>query len=217
MEDICRRWSQPRPSLSPSQFSEGTFEEFQDKNRAVSSEHQVMMDVIPTIRANTGTRFHKAGNTPFNNLVEFAPGITDAKVDGYDGARPIEIELAVRRDLHGYIIPSTRTDLPAVPNHLTEVKGPAGRADVLRRQAMYAGAVGARGMFELQPTNQHQKTQRKNTLTTMRQETTKYSISAWMDQNQPVGWSSTLHDDSKKCSQKLQGNDDYTLESSIKL
>ncbi|TKA51468.1 hypothetical protein B0A55_13309 [Friedmanniomyces simplex] len=150
MEDICRRLSQPRPSLSPSQFSEGAFEDFQDKNRAVSTEQDVMEDVFPTIRGSAGTRFHKAGNTPFNNLVGFAPGITEAKVDGYDGARPIEIELAVRRDLHGYIIPSTRTDLPAAPNHLTEVKGPAGRADVLRRQAMYAGAVGARGMFELQ-------------------------------------------------------------------
>ncbi|TKA64733.1 hypothetical protein B0A55_11113 [Friedmanniomyces simplex] len=108
-----------------------------------------MEDVFPTIRGNTGTKFHKGANTLFNNLVEFAPGITDAKVDGYDGARPIEIELAVRRDLNGYIIPSTRTDLPAAPNNLTEVKVPAGRADVLRRQAMYAGAVGARGMFEL--------------------------------------------------------------------
>ncbi|TKA71193.1 hypothetical protein B0A55_11986 [Friedmanniomyces simplex] len=150
MEDICRRLSQPRLSLSPSQFSEGAFEDFQDKNRAVSTEQDVMEDVFPTIRGSTGTRFHKAGNTPFNNLVEFAPGITDAKVDGYDGARPVEIELAVRRDLHGYIIPSTRTDLPAAPNNLTEVKGPAGRSDVLRRQAMYAGAIGARGMFELQ-------------------------------------------------------------------
>ncbi|KAK0891091.1 hypothetical protein LTR91_024871, partial [Friedmanniomyces endolithicus] len=150
IQALRERLARSRSSLSPSHFDEAAFKQFQRTNRGVSTEQDVMEDVFPTIRGSTGTRFHKVGRTPFNNLVEFAPGITDAKVDGYDGARPIEIELAVRRDLHGHIIPSTRTDLPAAPNHLTEVKGPAGRADVLRRQAMYAGAVGARGMFELQ-------------------------------------------------------------------
>jgi len=150
MEETYRRLTQPRPSLSPSQFSEGAFEDFQDQNGAASSEQDVMTDVIPLIRGRTGIKFHKASNTVFNNLVKFAPGIADAKPDGYDGARPVEIDLAVRRDLNGYIIPSTSNELPAAPNHLTEVKGPSGRADVLRRQAMYAGAIGARAMHELQ-------------------------------------------------------------------
>ncbi|KAK3669527.1 hypothetical protein LTR78_010581 [Recurvomyces mirabilis] len=150
MEDLCRRLSQPRPSLSPSQFSEGAFEDFQDQNRAASSEQNVMMNVFPTIRGNTGTKFYNEGNMLFSNLVGFAPGITDAKPDGYDGARPAEIDLAVRRTLNGYIVPSTSEHLPAAPNHLTEVKGPSGRADVLRRQATYAGAIGGRAMWELQ-------------------------------------------------------------------
>ncbi|KAK0768236.1 hypothetical protein LTR38_018170, partial [Friedmanniomyces endolithicus] len=39
-----------------------------------------------------------------------------------------------------------------------------------------------------------------------------------VDGPEPIdGWSSTLHDDSKKCSQKSKGNDDYTPTSSIKL
>ncbi|KAK1053627.1 hypothetical protein LTR12_017181 [Friedmanniomyces endolithicus] len=134
IQAIRERLARSRSSLSPSHFDEAAFKHFKER----------------IAEGNTGTKFHKGANTLFNNLVEFAPGITDAKADGYDGARPIEIELAVRRDLNGYIIPSTRTDLPAALNTLTEVKGPAGRADVLRRQAMYAGAVGARGMFELQ-------------------------------------------------------------------
>ncbi|KAK1807977.1 hypothetical protein LTR12_017668 [Friedmanniomyces endolithicus] len=150
MEDIYRRLSQPRPSLSPSQFSEGAFEDFQDQNGAASSEQDVMTDVIPTIRGRAGTKFHKAGDTLFNNLVKFAPGIADAKPDGYDGARPAEIDPAVRNHLTGYIIPSTSTRLPAAPNHLTEVKVPSGRSDVLGRQAMYAGAIGGRAMWELQ-------------------------------------------------------------------
>jgi len=150
MEDIYRRLSQPRPSLSPSQFSEGAFEDFQDQNGAASSEQDVMTDVIPTNKGRAGTKLHKAGDTLFYNLVKFAPGIADAKPDGYDGARPEEIDPAVRNHLTEYIIPSTSTRLLAAPNHLTEVKGPSGRSDVLGRQAMYAGAIGGRAMWELQ-------------------------------------------------------------------
>ncbi|KAK0260724.1 hypothetical protein LTR91_025248 [Friedmanniomyces endolithicus] len=88
-EDICRRLPQPRPSLSPSQFSKGAFEDFQDRNRAASSESS----------GNTGAAFYSEEDKLFNNLAKFAPGITDAKPDGYDGARLEEIDLAVRRDL----------------------------------------------------------------------------------------------------------------------
>jgi len=60
------------------------------------------------------------------------------------------MNLAVRTHLDGYIIPSTSNKRPAVPNHLTEVKGLSGGSDVLRRQATYAGAIGARAMHEVQ-------------------------------------------------------------------
>ncbi|KAK0886891.1 hypothetical protein LTR02_017729 [Friedmanniomyces endolithicus] len=150
MQAIRERLARSRSSLSPSHFNETAFKQFQRTNRAASSESNVMTTVFPTIRGNTGTNFHAEGDKLFNNLAKFAPGIADAKPDGYDGARPDEIDLTVRRDLNGYIIPSTLNHLPAAPNNLTEVKGPSGRADVLRRQAMYAGAVGARGMFALQ-------------------------------------------------------------------
>ncbi|KAK1048043.1 hypothetical protein LTR74_017619 [Friedmanniomyces endolithicus] len=139
-----------RSSLSPSQFDEAAFKQYQRTNRAADDEQAVMMDVIPIIRGNTGTRFHKFSNTLFNNLIDLAPGIRKAQPDMYDGARPAEIDLAVRTHLDGYIIPSTSNKRPAAPNHLTEVKGPSGRSDVLRRQATYAGAIGARAMHELQ-------------------------------------------------------------------
>ncbi|KAK0958908.1 hypothetical protein LTR91_021123 [Friedmanniomyces endolithicus] len=150
IQAIRERLARSRSSLSPSHFDEVAFKQFQRTNRGASSEQNVMMNVFPTIRGNTGTKFYNEGNMLFKNLVQFAPSITDAKPDGYDGARPAEIDLAVRRTLNGYIIPSTSEHLPAAPNNLTEVKGPSGRSDVLRRQAMYAGGVGARGMFELQ-------------------------------------------------------------------
>ncbi|KAK0247039.1 hypothetical protein LTS09_017825 [Friedmanniomyces endolithicus] len=150
IQAIRERLAQGRTSLSPSHFDEAAFKQFQRTNRAASSELNVMTTVFPTLRGNTGTKFHSEGDKLFNNLAKFAPGIADAKSVGYDGARPEEIDLAVRRDLNGYIIPSNLNHLPAAPNNLTEVKGPSGRSDVLRRQAMYAGAVGARGIYELQ-------------------------------------------------------------------
>lgn len=150
IQAIRERLARSRSSLSPSYFDEAAFKQFQKRNRGASSEQLVMEDVMPMIRGDTGTKFHRAGNTVFNNLIELAPDIADSKADGYDGARPSDIDLLVRRDLNGHIVPSTRNDLPAAPNNLTEVKGPAGRSDHLRRQAMYAGGVGARGMFKLQ-------------------------------------------------------------------
>ncbi|KAK3110637.1 hypothetical protein LTR53_014869 [Teratosphaeriaceae sp. CCFEE 6253] len=105
MEDICRKFSQPRPFLSLSQFSESAFEDFQGKNHAASNELNMMTTMFPTIRGNTGNKFHSEADKLFNNLAKFGPGIADAKPDDYDGARPEEIDLAVRRDLNGYIIP----------------------------------------------------------------------------------------------------------------
>lgn len=105
---------------------------------------------MPTIMGNTGNKFYSAGNIEFTNLVPLAPGISNAKPDGYDGARPGGIAPQVRRDLNDVIIPSTSHHLPALPNNLTEVKGPSGRSDQLRRQCQNAGAIGARSMFELQ-------------------------------------------------------------------
>ena len=47
-------------------------------------------------------------------------------------------------------MPSSRQSLPAAPNFLVEGKSASGRPDVAQRQAMYDGAVGARGVHQLQ-------------------------------------------------------------------
>ena len=68
----------------------------------------------------------------------------------YFGARPEQLDRGVRDALSRHIILLTQDDLPIVPNFLLEVKGPDGSAAVARRQACYDGALGARGMHELQ-------------------------------------------------------------------
>ena len=60
-------------------------------------------------------------NKLFNDLAKLAPSIADSASDSYDGERSKRVDLAVRRDPHRYIIPSTLNHLRAAPRHLTEV------------------------------------------------------------------------------------------------
>ena len=72
-----------------------------------------------------------------------------AKPDFYDGSRPVEFKKEVREGLGPYIIPSTNTAAPCLPNFFMEAKGPKGSSEVCKRQALYDGVLSARGVHEL--------------------------------------------------------------------
>ena len=150
IKEIREMLSQPRASLSPSKFSENAFEEFQDSNRRANSELAATANVIPYITGSKDRQFETSGDVKFNNLAKFDPDITTLQPDGYDGAKPAQIDLRVRADLDEYIIPCTSKHLPVAPNFFREDKSAKGRADVAQHQAMHDGAVGARGMLHLQ-------------------------------------------------------------------
>ncbi|KAB5572199.1 hypothetical protein GE09DRAFT_1170465 [Coniochaeta sp. 2T2.1] len=137
-----------RPSLSPSHFNESKFENFQRKNKT-SSEGTVMRNVIPTIAGDSD--IPNEGNLPFTNIESMTGGATVKAVpDFFDGARPGNIDKAVREDLSQMIIPTKHADVPVVPNFFLEAKAPRGGADVALRQALHDGAIGARAMHRLQ-------------------------------------------------------------------
>lgn len=147
---IMDRLQRERLSMSPSQFSEAAFEEFQDKNDQATSESKVMSNVVPVI---TGAEVHYGeteDNKLFTSMETFAPGLRMAQPDKYHGARPEQVDARVRRDLDKYIIPTSNTSLPVVPNFFFEAKCGTGRHDVLQRQVMNDSAYGARAMFQLQ-------------------------------------------------------------------
>ena len=75
--------------------------------------------------------------------------ITKAKLDCYDGSRPADLNKQIREELGPYIVPSTNTAAPCLPNFFTEGKGPNGNTAVCKRQALYNGALGARRMYKL--------------------------------------------------------------------
>jgi len=150
LEDIRRRLTQPRLSLSPSQFSESDFNNFERHNDRAQTEWKAMTKVVPIIAGDSDDRHPSEADVPFGHLEPMSKDIVKPKPDIYYGAKPEQIDRRVRDELGKYIVPSSDTSLPAVPNCFLEGKSAKGRADVARRQACYDGAVGARAMHQLQ-------------------------------------------------------------------
>ncbi len=142
--------AQPRPSLSPSQFSDREFRKFKRADAHATKEKQVSELVVPIIEGKIEDAKCRSGGIPFTNLDPLTDGtLKPGNPDVYYGACPEQLRREVRDELGGRIIPSTQHDLPMAPNFFLETKGPDGSAAVAKRQACYNGALGARGMHSL--------------------------------------------------------------------
>ncbi|KAH8755666.1 hypothetical protein F5883DRAFT_686474 [Diaporthe sp. PMI_573] len=141
----------PRPSLSLSQVSDGTFEDFQDASEEAKDEAEVMADVIPIISGTRKSNYPCARNTMFGHLKPLTDGtLAAAMPDIYYGTVPEQLDHPIRDDLGELIVPSTTLDKSVAPNFFLDAKGPNGSGAVMMRQARYDGAVGARGIHALQ-------------------------------------------------------------------
>ena len=147
-EEINERLAQPRPSLSPSRFPREAFRRFEKTNMQALTENTVMSKAFPIIAGTSDIPSQE--NLLFGNLKHLTDGsITKAKPDCYDGSHPTDLNKQIREELGPYIVPSTNTAAPCLPNFFTEGKGPNGNTAVCKRQALYDGALGARGIHEL--------------------------------------------------------------------
>ncbi|KAL8832269.1 MAG: hypothetical protein Q9191_000368 [Dirinaria sp. TL-2023a] len=148
IDDIKRRLTQRRPSLSPSRFCEEDFTRFQNINWEVPNENTATVKTFPVIAGSA--EFETQFNVSFQNLEDLTDGtIKKAQPDFYDGIRPSEVNNKVLDALDSYINPSSKFGTPCMPNLFGEWKGPAGSHAVCKRQALYDGALGARAMREL--------------------------------------------------------------------
>ena len=147
-EEINEMLAQPRRSLSPSRFPLEAFQKFKKTNKEALNEDNVMQKAVPII---VGTAdIPSRSNVLFGNLEKLTDGsLTMAKPDFYDGSRPAELDQRIREKLGPYIVPSTNTTAPCLPNFFLEGKGPDGSGVVCQRQILYDGALGARGIHEL--------------------------------------------------------------------
>ncbi|MCJ1403776.1 hypothetical protein MMC11_006999 [Xylographa trunciseda] len=146
-EEINAKLVLPRESLSPSRFTREDFLLFKDRNQDALTEGTVMSKAFPMIIGDADIPFQL--NLPFGNLADLTDGsITKAQPDFYDGSRPADLNKRIREQLGPYIVPSTTTNAPCLPNFFVEGKGPTGSASVAKRQACYNGGVGARGVLK---------------------------------------------------------------------
>ncbi|OJD21071.1 hypothetical protein ACJ73_07594 [Blastomyces percursus] len=165
-EEINERLVRPRPSLSPSKFSNGKFRKFKRADTHASKEQPVTTLVIPIIEGDIVDPKCAGGGYVFGNLAHLTDGtLAQAKPDYFYGARPEQLNRQIRKELSERIIPSTQDDLPMAPNFSLEAKGPGGSLAVVTRQACYDGALGARGIHSLQSYQKDGPTYDSNTYT----------------------------------------------------
>lgn len=97
MEEVIAAMALPRPSLSPSRFSDGAFRIFRKSNTRAKDEDDVLADVIPTITGPRQANHPFSRNTVFGNLEPLTDGtIVLAKPDIYYGAYPKELDRTIR-------------------------------------------------------------------------------------------------------------------------
>src|SRR6266516_2323288 len=114
LEEINQILAEPRPSLSPSRFSNGDFQDFKRKNIRAKDEDDVM-HLFPEIAGNAKIPSRK--KKWFGNIEHLTDGsIARATPDFYDGSRPEKLDLQVREKLWKYILPSADTSEPILPN-----------------------------------------------------------------------------------------------------
>jgi len=89
---------QQRPSLSPSHFSEGDFEGFQQKNDEALAEAMVRSSVFSIIAGDSN--IPSGEDVPFNNLAPLTDGTTTIpRPDFYDGVHPEQLDRRVREEV----------------------------------------------------------------------------------------------------------------------
>ncbi|KAH8429985.1 uncharacterized protein LDX57_007657 [Aspergillus melleus] len=152
MADIQRQLQARRPSLA---LSEGSlrkeYTKFRELNAWTSDEQLVIQKILPILNGPQQSSFHDGGNHPFTNLAPLTDGtLANAKPDMYHGAPPCQLHPRVQEQLNDQIIPTRQTSRPITPNFFVEAKGHCGSPYVLKRQALYDSALGARAMHSLQ-------------------------------------------------------------------
>lgn len=148
-EQIFRR---RRPSLDPTVFTDRHFDAFRDAE-ALQQGTKVTATVVFIIEGNVNDRrcTCAARQKQFRNLDALTNGsLVPGNPDRYYGALPDQLHAEVCAELGGRIVPSTQGNVPVAPNFFLLAKGPDVPPSVVRRQACYVGALGARGIHSLQ-------------------------------------------------------------------
>ena len=148
LPEIQKALKRRRTSLSTNSETQRLFVELEYETNRASTETMVMSKILPILLGKDEFPFTQ-------NLVckNYAPlgmsALVCAKPNHYDGADIDELDRNIREELNRYIVPSLHVNIPIMPNFFVELKGPDGSPNVTRRQVLYYGTLGARGMHEV--------------------------------------------------------------------
>lgn len=120
-------------ALSPTKFSEKSFDEFQHSACKSKDRDDIIIDVISVIHGEQKKQFY-ARTITFDPLMAGSPVASNPNL--YYGARSDQLDRNIRDQLNKHIIPSTMEDKPMASNFFLEVKGPDGLAAAAQRQAI---------------------------------------------------------------------------------
>lgn len=148
LEELLRE-RDVRPSLAPSQCSDGEIEEIFKANAAAATELDVERDVVSAIVGRCP--LPHSSNVSWSNMSSMTGGqAAPPQPDLYYGTRVCDVPKSIREGVGHLIIPSTVPNAPALPHLVLENKGPAGGLEVVKRQAGHSGAVAARSALALE-------------------------------------------------------------------
>jgi hypothetical protein len=148
LDEIHEKLRQPRPSVTNENFPH-----FKSLSFSVTNKAEVMSNILPIIRGRES--IPSGQEYRFDNLGELAD-ISKPRPDYFNGSSPVEVPPKIRGDLGEYIVPSSISRRPLLPNFFFELNAPNGDALEVRRKVTRDLAYGARGMHRIQSYKQDQ-------------------------------------------------------------
>ncbi|POS68730.1 hypothetical protein DHEL01_v212876 [Diaporthe helianthi] len=140
-----------RASLEPQTFTFEDWKRFRNAHNLATSEEarsRLLDGIIEGTTLGLDTANVKQGPVILTNLLPLLPNLVPGNPDRAYGARPETLHNSVRDALRKVILPTTALDL-LCPNFVLHVKGPKGSSETASLQAVYDGALAARGIDAL--------------------------------------------------------------------
>lgn len=142
-----------RASLEPECFTTDHFKQFQKAYALADAEEARgrTLEVVEGIQLALSSSHVKKGPILLSNLLPLTKDNTvPGNPDRVYGSRPEQLAQSIRKDpsLNELILPTTAQNI-LCPNFVVHIKGPAGSPEIAKLQAVYDGALAARGMDAL--------------------------------------------------------------------
>lgn len=140
-----------RASLEPPAFTDQDWKRFSNAHDQATSEEarsRLLEGIIEGAALGLDVMNVKRGPIILTNLLPLLPNLVPGNPDRAYGARAETLHKSVRDTLGKVILPTTALAF-LCPNFILHVKGPKGSSDTAGLQAVYDGALAARGIDTL--------------------------------------------------------------------